>query len=148
MRGVTAEDYRWVEEFGDLLGSGFCVTFVKELDPREVLRRLRAVDDPDHSGPGGVEAGPAQGGFDPAYRGHGGTRHPDDQVLDAEYPDMIPGYRDPGDGFVARHLEAAFALAEHRTGVRLEPGHLRGMPLYASIAHYYAPEGGGAPEIF
>ncbi|MGR6919519.1 DUF6461 domain-containing protein [[Actinomadura] parvosata] len=162
-----------------------------------MLRRLRAVDDPDYIGPGGIEVGTASGGsvmiewggyagimrdvvrdlsagaviasvkrnvnwkatflyavdgqvrarFDPMYRGYSPTRHPDDQLLDGEYPDMIPDYQDPGDGFIDRHLQAALALAEHRTGVRLEPRHLRSMPSYASIAHYYSPEHGGAPEL-
>ncbi|MGJ6969710.1 DUF6461 domain-containing protein [Streptosporangium sp. G11] len=62
MSGVTADDYRWLEEFGYRFDDGFCFTFVQTLDSQEVLRRLRAVDDPDHIGPGGIEVGPAPGG--------------------------------------------------------------------------------------
>lgn len=197
MSSVTADDYHWLEEFDYRFDSGFCFTFAKALDPADVLRRLRAVDDPDYIGPGGIEVGTASGGsvmiewggyagimrdvvrdlsagaviasvkrnvnwkatflyavdgqvrarFDPMYRGYSPTRHPDDQLLDGEYLDMIPDYQDPGDGFIDRHLQAALALAEHRTGVRLEPRHLQSMPSYASIAHYYSPEHGGAPEL-
>lgn len=197
MSGVTADDYRWLEEFSHRFDSGFCFTFVQALDPQEVLRRLHAVDDPDYIGPGGIDVGPAPGGsimiewggyagimrdvvrdlsadvviasaernvnwnatflyavdgevrarFDPKYRGYTSTRHPDDQLLDGEYLDMIPGYQDPGDGFIERHLDATLAFAEHRTGVRLERRHLQSMPLYASIAHYYSPQHGGAPAL-
>ncbi|MGW5264977.1 hypothetical protein ACWEQG_28705 [Microbispora sp. NPDC004025] len=41
------------------------------------------------------------------------------------------------------------ALAELRTGVRLEPGHLRpgGLPHRASIAHYYESPEGTSPRL-
>ncbi|MEV0196080.1 DUF6461 domain-containing protein [Nonomuraea sp. NPDC050691] len=61
MSSVTADDYRWLEEFDYRFDSGFCFTFAKALDPEDVLRRLRAVDDPDYIGPGGIEVGTASG---------------------------------------------------------------------------------------
>ncbi|MFC0862404.1 DUF6461 domain-containing protein [Sphaerimonospora cavernae] len=56
---------------------------------------------------------------------------------------------DDEDGFFARYIEAALALAEQRTGVRLEPRHLQASALRyrASIARYYDPPHGAFPEL-
>ncbi|MEU1883730.1 DUF6461 domain-containing protein [Streptosporangium sp. NPDC020072] len=85
--------------------------------------------------------------FDPMYRGYSPIRHLDDQLLDGEYLDMIPGYQDPGDGFIDRHLQAALALAEHRTGARLEPQHLQPMPLYATTTRLSMVARQNLPDI-
>ncbi|GGL02652.1 hypothetical protein Sme01_19730 [Sphaerisporangium melleum] len=68
MSDATAADYAWFdEEFGESFGSlGFCLTFVRDLDPEEALRRLgvtpRPVTAADLATPETITAGPAIGG--------------------------------------------------------------------------------------
>ncbi|WP_433348337.1 DUF6461 domain-containing protein [Microtetraspora malaysiensis] len=56
---------------------------------------------------------------------------------------------DDSDGFFPHYIEAALALAERRTGVRLEPRHLQRDALShrASIARYYDRPDGTFPEL-
>jgi hypothetical protein len=65
---------------------------------------------------------------------------------------MLPQPRpedDDEDGFFAYYIEAALALAERRTGVRLEPRHLQpdALPHRASIARYYDRPDGTFPVL-
>ncbi|GAB3910868.1 hypothetical protein GCM10027612_87490 [Microbispora bryophytorum subsp. camponoti] len=56
---------------------------------------------------------------------------------------------DPDPEVFPPYVEGALALAERRTGVRLEPRHLQpgALPHRASIARYYASPEGTFPEL-
>ncbi|XVQ86986.1 DUF6461 domain-containing protein [Microbispora siamensis] len=69
---------------------------------------------------------------------------------DLEELGMLPEFDpDDDDGFFPQYIEAALALAERRTGVRLELRHLRpgALPYRASIARYYEAPEGTFPEL-
>lgn len=63
---------------------------------------------------------------------------------------MLPQPRpEDEDGFFAYYIEAALALAERRTGVRLESRHLQpdALPHRASTARYYDRPDGTFSEL-
>lgn len=69
---------------------------------------------------------------------------------DLEELGMLPEFDpDDDDGFFPQYIEAALALAERCTGVRLERRHLQpgALPYRASIARYYEAPEGTFPEL-
>ncbi|MGV9777522.1 DUF6461 domain-containing protein [Streptosporangium sp. NPDC003464] len=87
--------------------------------------------------------------LDPMFPHWAGGAEPERLRQDLEELGMIPEFGpDDEDGFFPHYIEAALALAERRTGVRLEPRHLQrgALPYRASIARYYDQFESPSPE--
>jgi len=177
--------------------AAFCFTFIADLTPEEVLRRLGLTEDPEQEGFGTVELGRAPGGsimvecgaagifrdvvhalsqgtsiasvernvnhyshfvhavdgrvvdrLDPMFAHWSDSTDPDRLKRDLEELGMLWDF-DPEAEVFPPYVEGALALAERRTGVRLEPRHLQpgGLPHRASIARYYDGPEGTFPEL-
>ncbi|RJL23297.1 hypothetical protein D5H75_33595 [Bailinhaonella thermotolerans] len=89
--------------------------------------------------------------LDPLYPGWDDSTDPDALRRDLADLGLIgeDDQDDDGEDGADRYdhaVNAAFALAERRTGVRLEPGHVNGeLPYRAPIARYYGSPGSARP---
>ncbi|GAB3899896.1 DUF6461 domain-containing protein [Microbispora bryophytorum] len=177
--------------------SAFCFTFIADLTPEKVLRRLGLTEDPEQEGFGTVEVGRAPGGsimvecgragilrdvvhalsqgtsiasvernvnhyshfvhavdgrvvdrLDPMFAQWSDSTDPERLKRDLEELGMLWDF-DPDSEVFPPYVEGALALAERRTGVRLEPRHLEPGALShrASIARYYESPEGTFPEL-
>ncbi|MFS1301156.1 DUF6461 domain-containing protein [Streptosporangium longisporum] len=86
--------------------------------------------------------------LDPMFAHWSDSTDPERLKEDLEELGMIWDF-DPEREVYRPYIEGALALAERRTGVRLEPHHLRpgGLPHRASIARYYESPEGTFPEL-
>ncbi|MFF5111477.1 DUF6461 domain-containing protein [Streptosporangium sp. NPDC000509] len=195
-RRVTTDVYAWWSQSG-WERAAFCFTFIADLAPEEVLRRLGLTEDPEQEGFATIEVGRAPGGsimveagnagilrdvvralsqgtsivsvernvnhhshFVHAVDGHiverlvpmfahwGDSTDPERLKQDLEELGMLWDF-DPDPEVFPPYIEGALALAERRTGVRLEPRHLQPGALShrASIARYYESPEGAFPEL-
>ncbi|MFD8533802.1 DUF6461 domain-containing protein [Streptosporangium canum] len=193
---ATADVYAWWSRSG-WAPAAFCFTFIADLAPEEVLRRLGLTEDPEQEGFATIEVGRAPGGsimvecgragilrdvvhalsqgtsiasvernvnyhshFIHAVDGHivarlvpmfahwSDSTDPERLKQDLEELGMIWDF-DPDPEVFPPYIEGALALAERRTGVRLEPRHLQpgALPHRASIARYYESPEGAFPEL-
>ncbi|WP_182908887.1 DUF6461 domain-containing protein [Microbispora sp. H13382] len=195
-RRATTDVYAWWSQSG-WSRAAFCLTFIADLTPEEVLSRLGLTEDPGQEGFATIEVGRAPGGSIMAECGHAGilgdvvhalsqgtsiasvernvnhhshfvhavdghvvtrlvpmfahwsdSTDPERLKQDLEELGMLWDF-DPDPEAFPPYIEGALALAERRTGVRLEPGHLRpgGLPHRASIARYYESAEGTSPRL-
>ncbi|MEU4508696.1 DUF6461 domain-containing protein [Nonomuraea wenchangensis] len=84
----------------------------------------------------------------PMYAHWGDSTDPERLKRDLEELGMLWDF-DPDPDAFPPYIEGALALAERRTGVRLEPHHLQpgALPHRASIARYYESPAGAFPEL-
>ncbi|GAA4182410.1 hypothetical protein GCM10022252_08300 [Streptosporangium oxazolinicum] len=195
-RGATTDVYAWWSQSG-WASAAFCFTFIADLAPEEVLRRLGLTEDPEQEGFATIEVGHAPGGSIMVEYGYAGilrdvvhalsqgtsiasvernvnyhshfvhavdgdivarlvpmfahwsdSTDPERLKQDLEELGMLWDF-DPEPEVFPPYIKGALALAERRTGVRLEPRHLQpGALLYrASIARYYESSEGRFPEL-
>ncbi|MER5624009.1 DUF6461 domain-containing protein [Streptosporangium sp. NPDC002544] len=195
-RGATTDVYAWWSHSG-WAPAAFCFTFIADLAPEDVLRRLGLTEDPEQQGFATIEVGRAVGGsimvecghagilrdvvhalspgtsiasvernvnyhshfvhavdghivarLDPMYAHWSDSTDPERLKEDLEELGMIWDF-DPEREVFPPYIEGALALAERRTGVRLEPRHLQpgALPHRASIAGYYESPQGTFPEL-
>ncbi|MGW4644702.1 DUF6461 domain-containing protein [Sphaerisporangium sp. NPDC004334] len=195
-RRATTDVYAWWSQSG-WAPAAFCFTFIADLTPEDVLRRLALTEDPEQEGFATIEVGRAAGGsimvecggagilrdvvhalslgtsiasvernvnyhshfvhavdghivarLDPMYAHWRDSTDPERLKKDLEELGMIWDL-DPEREVFPPYIEGALALAERRTGVRLEPRHLQpgALPHRASIARYYESPEGTFPEL-